>query len=100
MNKTTIGSLVIVAFFAGAALVALSEERPDMRVTINEPGAGWTSSHEYPPPEDTPIVGYWVIKGRRIIFEAECIGGLWYDCPDGAVVFDIPPIEWIGGPGR
>jgi hypothetical protein len=97
MSRTTIGTLIIMAFFAGAAIVALTEERPDMPVTINAPGAGWTNSHEYPPPKDQEIVGCWIYEDRRIYIEAECIDGKWYD-DSGVMVFSRQPNKWIGRP--
>jgi hypothetical protein len=102
-KKREIAAAVAVALFAGLSLGAIISPRPDMPVTISAPGSAWTRTYESPPPENTPIVGYWAYKGERIIFEAVGAGGKWFDWTgrDGpaAVVFEEPPLEWIGQPG-
>jgi hypothetical protein len=92
--------IAILGFFLGACLAFTTEPRPDMPVTINEPGAAWTSSSEYPPPEGKVIVGYWVVKGWRLYDEVYGSGGKWYDSTSKATVLhDRPPVEWTGQPG-
>jgi len=102
-KKQQIVAAVAGALFAGLSLGAIISPRPDMNLTVNAPGAAWTRTYEYPPPENTPIVGYWVYHGERIIFEAVGADGKWFEWTGksgpAAVVFEEPPLEWIGQPG-
>jgi hypothetical protein len=108
MNKESklglLGVFGVIAVIVAFACVYGNQTEPTP-VPKREPvSITWNTSAYLEPPDDTPIVGYWVDGNQPIIVAVVCVNNKYYEYDPNVnhpvtLLFGYPPIQWAEMPG-